>query len=888
MPVRPHAPRGLFCLLVVALPLLVAGCGENRVESSPGPLTPSGIVIDVDAGPRAQLPVALETRLGAESTRSGVANNVTCALLDPDGVALPGVTTRVEVQPDHGFEATQDGLVGHRAGVYQVRCVADELGLRDVAGAEWRVDPGPPARVLTEIDPHVAPADTPVTVSCAAFDEAGNPTVAPDGFEVDLAPRPGDYVWDDDQTVRVQTAGRYDLRCRVAGAEALPGEGLEVLPGAPTELIGRVEPAQRVYRPGQVVTVVLEARDAFGNAVVGAAPNVTARPALDPFGPGRFRLQAPGEYALVGQLGALHSSHTIRVVAGGPGIECVEPPFGAQINAAAGSRVRLEGRVVGNEARTVRVGGAVVPVEPDGRFAAEVPVTWGQNAVEIAAVDVDGGENSTFCAFFASERWLAEQRPLADAVALRLGGDALDDGDPDRPLRSLADVLRRVVRSSGLRDALHDALRAQNPIVPTECRTRVGPVCIFSFGAEYRDLSLRGPHDLRLELVNGGLRVDATLRNIEMVALMRGTLGNQGTFDVDRVRVTLVFDVGRSGTRPHVQLRAVERLEVGDLSADFSGFITGAILDLAFAAFEGVVRRVLVDNVRRYLVENIDGVLTDLLDNFDLGALALGFDVPSVTGGAPLRLTFDAGLSTVDLSSGHAIFGLQTKVTGPSRLAGGSRGVAIPPGAGGATPPATAAVGAAVSVVLVNQVLHALWRGAFFEADARSLAGAVTASLPVDLDVRFTLPQPPAAAGVAGQSALRLHIGPAELSVGWPGVFPAPVTLRAAAIARVAVSVRGTDLRFDDLQIERLHFALVDGVAPGESRQVLEDAVRSVLEGLLRRALTDGLPELPIPAFEVPPGLQRFGLSPGTTLGLRDPRLTGEQGQWSIEGRFGE
>ncbi len=876
--------------LVAGLLLVAAGCSDEAAEP-PRPrqvVLPDGISTDVDAGPRAQIPVSLQTLLGSPSTRSGVANNVTCAVLDPDGVALAGVATRVEVQPDHGFEVTDDGLVGQRAGAYRVRCVADDLGLRDAAGADWEVTPGPPARVLTRLGARSVAADAGVTVACEAFDDVGNPTTTGDGFSVDLQPLPGDFDWPDDRTLRIRTAGRYDVRCRAAGAEALPGEGLEVRPGAPAALQGRLEPAQRVYRPGQVVALRLEAVDAFDNVVREAAPTITTRPALDLFGPSRFRLTTAGEYTVTGRLGALESTHTLRVVEGGPGIECLEPAFGAQVVARPGSRVRVEGRLTGGDAQRVRVAGQDIPLQADGRFGVELPVVWGLNTLDVEATDGDGGSNSTFCAFFVSERWLGEDRPQADAVTLRLGADAVDDGDPDRPLRSLGDALRRVVRSSGLRDALHDALRAQNPIVPTECRTRVGPVCEFSFGAEYRDLSLGGPHDLSLQLVGGGVRVDATLRDLSLVALMRGTLGNQGTFDVDRVRVTLVFDIERNGTRPRVRLDRVERLEVGDLSANFSGFLTGAVLNLAFRAFEGVVRGVLVDNVRRYLAENVDGLLTDLLDGFDLGALGLGFDVPSLTGGPPVRLTFDAALSTIDFQAARAVLGLQTRVTGPSRVAGASRGIPLGPNAGPSTPPNTRRVGAGASLVLVNQVLHALWRGGFFRADARALGDAVTGGLPPEVDVRFGLPHAPAAEGVAAGTALRLHLGPAELTVAWPGVLASPITVRAAAIAQVQVSARGDDLRFEGLTLDEVRLAIVDGVAPGEARAVLEEAVRDILEGVLDRALTDGLPTLPIPSFTVPAGLQRFGLSPGTTLGLRQPNLSGNTVQWSVEGRFGE
>ncbi|MEZ4472192.1 MAG: hypothetical protein R3F60_15640 [bacterium] len=111
-----------------------------------------------------------------------------------------------------------------------------------------------------------------------------------------------------------------------------------------------------------------------------------------------------------------------------------------------------------------------------------MPVQFGLNVHEIVASD-GANENSTFCAYYAADEFLLENRPLDDAVLLRLGQGGLDDGEPDRPMQSLADVLRRVINSAGLRDTIHQAALAQNPIVPRECRVRVLGACLFSFSA---------------------------------------------------------------------------------------------------------------------------------------------------------------------------------------------------------------------------------------------------------------------------------------------------------------------------------------------------------------------------------------------------------------------
>ena len=79
------------------------------------------------------------------------------------------------------------------------------------------------------------------------------------------------------------------------------------------------------------------------------------------------------------------------------------------------------------------VDGAEVPLDGEGGFATEVAPAWGLNVHELVARDAVGNVSSTFCSYFASARYVAEDATLADAILLHLSQGAVDDGAPDRP-----------------------------------------------------------------------------------------------------------------------------------------------------------------------------------------------------------------------------------------------------------------------------------------------------------------------------------------------------------------------------------------------------------------------------------------------------------------------
>ncbi len=851
----------------------------------------------IDSAVFEQVPFAVETRVGDRRTPVGLENRVTCEVLDQQGAPIPGIATSVEIHPDTGFERTEVGVVGQIARDYRLVCTASGLGLRDPTPAIWTVEPGAPARTVTRLGTDELSAGEITEVACSAFDATGNPVeVPPEQFGLRVDP-PAPNLRYRNQMLRMLDAGSYAVSCTLPGAESAAPQTLQVRPGLPANLGIALFPDRPVYPVGAVVELIPVVTDEFGNPIPDAPLLLESDPELPPFGDGRYFAFEEGRYLLgvtvegeTYQNRALSAAVEILVDFGGPGITCDSPASGEFIVRPPEGHGVLEGRVADIAGvQSLTVDGSPVDLAPDGAWRADVPIEWGLNVHEVVASD-GVNENSTFCAYFAADDYLREELPLDDALILRLGQAGLDDGEPDNPLASLADVLRRVVNSAGLRDTVHQAALAQNPIVPNECRARVLGVCLFRLGVEYRDLQIGGRNTIDLTIVDGGLQTRASIRDLAVTAQLQGTLGNRARISTGHITIGLTFDVGlRNDGNPDVRLRSLDTVDVGRLDSDFSGFITGAILELVFSAFEGLIRRTVVDALRDFLQDNIDEVLTDLLGNVDIGELGQGIDVPSLTGGEPVPLTVTAGLNRLDFGQGRVAVGVRTRVEGPTRVAGRVPGVPLPTGTGYVELPADRAVGAAVMLAVLDQVLHRLWRAGYFEAEAGGLVGTVAGDLPEGTEVFLRIPSPPAVTGVDGEATVRVFLGPMTAGVVYPGFFVEPFRVQLAAVVDATVNLQNErDLSFEGVEIVALHLALPAVDVPLRSRQVLEDTLRRVVQAIVDRALNDGLPVLPLPEFVIPDSLGRFDLPVGAGLGLRQPRLTGTTAHWRLDGNFGQ
>jgi hypothetical protein len=839
---------------------------------------------------------AVETRLGQAATTAGVANRVTCEVLDTEGVAVADVETRVEVRPLLGWRPGENAgeYIGGLAGTYHVTCAAPRLGLRDATPARWDVFAGPAASVVARVDQARVTAGDLVSVICEATDAEGNVLPVQDAT-VDATPSdPANDI--DGQRITFTRAGRYQVACALPGVVSNASAEVVVGPGLPAALSAALAPDLPVYDVGAVLGYRPVVTDTYGNRVEDLAFAFTAEPALPGFGEGRYELAAEGRYHLgvctVGPTATgmdLCATADILVDAGGPAVGCTAPAPGSML--LLNGPVRLEGNVadVAGVAR-VTVDGEEVALDAEGHFAVDVQPQWGLNVHDVVALDAVGNANSTFCAYFAADRYHPEGDVLDDAIQLVLTQRAVDDGPPARPLQSLTDLLLAVINSQGLIDTIDASLRAQNPVVPNECRTRVFGVCILSAGAEYRGLRIQGVNTISSTLIDGGLRVRGRINNLELDVKLLGTITNTGRLLADFIEIELTFDINLVDGRPNIAVRSIDAVNVGPISSDFDGFLTGDVLDLVFSAFEGTVRSTVADALRSFLETQIDGLLTGVLGGLDVSSFNTAISIPSLGGGAPVDLQIAFGIDALVANPAQLRLGIATRVNGGVGEAAVSAGVPLPPGPVGVPLDPRGTAGVSVSIGLVNQVLHGLWRAGTFQIDAG--AGGL-GNLPEGASLSLRVLLPPAAIGTgAADDGLRLFLGPATGSIVYPGLFDEPLRIQMAASALAAVELRnGNEIRFGGaggIQVDRLALT-VDGVAlTPETRATLEALFRNIVQALLDTSLSGALPSLPVPDFALPDSLATYGIAPGTRLGVRNLQLDGTPSHWLVDGVFSE
>ena len=134
-----------------------------------------------------------------------------------------------------------------------------------------------------------------VIVQCDITDSFGN-ELDGSGIDVLFNPEPDGLSTRDGFQFSLTSVGVYDVACQVDGAASSVPARLQVLPGPATEILVTRVPQQPVYRQGDVLQVVVEARDEFGNPILNLMPMVSVNPPLRTLGAQRYLLETAGRY----------------------------------------------------------------------------------------------------------------------------------------------------------------------------------------------------------------------------------------------------------------------------------------------------------------------------------------------------------------------------------------------------------------------------------------------------------------------------------------------------------------------------------------------------------------------------------------------------------------
>lgn len=862
----------ILALVTIAL----AGCGDN--------IRP-GLVVETFV---AKTTLVAGDRVNA---RCEVLDHLGQPALDKDGNELTASTELViSYQDQDAFgRDTEDQVIATRAGQATVRCAAPSLGLLDRDPELLEIIAGPPVRVITELDKETAIAGETVGVTCLAFDAFDNEVT---GFAQSVALSPfgaGTTVTSDSVTATI--VGEYEATCIVMGAADVVPDDLVVLPALPASIVVALSPERTVYAVNDQVTLIAETHDEFGNRVDDATFAYTSSPNVPSPSEARYAFAQDGSFTLTATVTSptkddlpLSASKTVIVNTTGPAIECMRldapsQPSEAYMVQRGPSTATLPVHVTDAFAvQSVTINNQPATFNPSsGNYEAPVPIGFGMNFVDVVATDQFGKENSTTCFVLAGEFFTQESTHMGGALGLRLGPTAIGDANPSG-LNSLNDIFFTVLSSPALRALVDQGLVGANPINDGSCGVfACNPDVNYNAGSVNWDQPSSS-----MALIAGGIRASVTLPNVRLTVRACGTTccigGSTITVRASSISATVDFRLFLQGGVMRAALQGSPTVTVGSVSLDGSGFC-GFVINLVQSFFTGTVRNAVRDALANFINSDVGPLLDQLVSSLDITTLAQSFAVPRLDGAGTLQLGFGLTFSTLDITTGRALLGIGTRFT-PGAIAHNrpSLGVARrtpnplldPPGTSSTRP-----VGVSFYEGALNQVLHALWRGGFFQATVSLGGGTAT------LDGRL----PPVAAINANNTAT-LMLGGIAATITIPGVINSPLPILFGGRASANVTLVGDTLSFGNLTLNQLYVSFEASLTQNQ-RTAMANFLTDVLQDVLADAINDGLPAFPIPAFELPASVSQFGLPAGAEMGIVNPTLSTSGSHYVLTGGFG-
>jgi hypothetical protein len=853
----------LVLAFLAFLAVMTTACGDNNVPTN-----------------------SIETRVAKNTLVAGERVDARCEILDPggiepardaEGVPLSDITEMIVDfrHPDSFGRDDEEQIIAIRAGTAQVRCTAPDLDLIDEEPELLTIEVGPPVRVVTQLDSETATAGTEVGVSCIAFDAFGN-QVSSFTQAVSISPFGAGTIAGTDK-VSATAVGEYEVTCVVMGAAEVEPDFLLVLPALPASLVGSLVPERTVYAVDEQVTLIATAFDEFGNRVDDVALIYGSSPAVPSPSEARFQFAADGSFTLSASVTSatkdnipLSVSLPVFVNSAGPAITCRR--FDSPATDAEAYMVQIGPSTVAFPVNvtddftvsSVTIGGTAATFNAStGNFEAPVAMAFGMNFIDVIATDQFGKENSTTCFVLAGEFFTSENLHMNGSLGFRLDPNAVGDASTAGNINSLNDILFTILNSAELKTLVNNGLVSANPINNGDCGFFA---CVPDVNYVNNTINWNAAQTT-LSLRTGGLRVAVTLPNVRLRASACGTTCCIGgtTLDVraDVITATVDFNLVLQGGVMRASVAGAPTVTVGNVSLDGCG----AIVNLVQGLFTGPVRTAIRNALSSFINSDVAPLLDQLVSSLDVNTLASTFNVPRLDGTTPpVQLGFGLAFTSLDISTSRALLGLGTRfapaTVGQNRA---SLGIARRTttilldnmGTNNSTRP----VGIAFYEGALNQVLHGLWRGGFFQATVALGGGTAT------IDARL-----PPVARITSNNQAQLMLGGIAATITIPGVINNPIPILFGGRATAGATLVGDTLSFGNFTLNQLFVSFQTPLTQNQ-RNALEDFLALVLQDVLADAINGGLPAFPIPTFALPASAAEFGLPAGAELGILNPSL---------------
>jgi hypothetical protein len=868
---------------------LVAACGDN---------------IEPPEDPDQLVNVELETVAPSQVT-AGDTINVTCTLhergMDGEDIATV-VPADVTVVDEAKVMRLSGKIYARKVGIVEVSCHMPSRGISDPSPVMVEIVAGAASNVVTTVTPNPVVAGNDITVTCTVYDDYGNVV---DGESPTLSLAPDDNA----NTIAGLSAtmihsGHYIAACQLPGATS-NNAGFDVLPNLPAAISLSRSPDLPIYAINDNIQVLHVITDKYGNEVTTATVTDSSTPLVGTgpttyLGASTFRYGGEGTFRITVTVdppteGGLTVSAFVDVLVNsrGPAISCANDA--TMLNLTPGGTYTVTGNANDvNGVKSLTVNGQTTTFNGNGDWSRTITTRFGMNFVDITAIDNFDEPTTKVCTFLISNRYALTTTPIPDVLSLKLTQPAVDDFNRNNTLGSFGDVLHLIANSQGLRDSVHNALYANNPLKPSSCDSQTctffGCICWYSSAVWYNYSRFDGPHTVSLTLVNGGIAATARLENVHMNLRVWGRVAGipydtTGWVNVDYVQVNLTLDTGISNAKPHITVRPNSTsVQVGTITTDFGGVDGWIINNIVVPLAQGSLRNALASAIQSFIVNNFNSTLDGLVSGLDITTLGATFNVPRIAGAGTVPLSFSVGFSSLTTTTSRILFGIGTRFTSSAAPnAFPTLGIAQPPGSNlsDMTISSPQNTGLAAYVSVINGALHALWKANYFQA---TIDGASLGSSGATIGLTTRLPP---VAYINNSNVVQLHLGAADLTINGVPELPANLAVRLGLEAHASVSLVGNDLVFGSIVIDTIHASTDSINLSASAQQSLQTLLQGIAQQLVNQSLNNSLPALPIPGFTIPQSLSVYGLPANKQLGINSPTLSVAPHHFTLRGTFG-
>jgi len=701
---------------------------------------------------QAGAPAEIFTYVLFNTVTAGTRISVACSVRDAAGNRT-AAETMIRVTPPEGATVEGSSVLFEKTGDYAVACTTVDGGLATSEPPSIKVTPGELATLVTILStPTISPGGS-VTVTCPGRDRFGN-TVPLE--KVITAPVDG-LTGQDNRRLSLSgtRAGLYSVTCipqeawvKAASASAQ----LEILAGAPAGLTLGLSPDRAVYPVGMRVLLTPVVLDSWGNSVTNIDDEIALEALFNnrlqqTLTPGsRATLDAEGFWVLRARLGPpynLSAQRSVAADASAPIIDITNPVRGQMVT-ASGSSMPITGEVrdltgglfevtIDGATQTLTQGVTTFPI------ARTYLPEHGMNSIIATALDVTDNFTRAAQSWLAAPEWKPAASSFDEGIIAFLSRDFIDDGVRTGAANDLATIFERVVGNINV-----------SSLLPSPAVTYGG------FDVYLRNMRYNKP-TIALSPGLNGLLLEMNVQNIAVDVDAQGFVNVGGKVTVSSVDIDMMLSITVVNGVARVRQEATT-VNVNGLRIDVHWSINWLV-----NLFSNTISNALSDSLKTALVQMVPPMLQDVFKSIELNET---FTVPAFFPGMqPLNVLLSSKLYNAAINESGITLGLRTRASAARRVTWATRGSIMRGGCFGVDggPPVwnpAKRIGAAISLDVINQLLHAVWQGGGLEltmgADAFGGANLEADFGITALDIDMSARLPPLLTDCGGKLVLQM------------------------------------------------------------------------------------------------------------------------------------